>query len=128
MKRSWFWCAIIVISIIEIILIGDGRDLYFEELLSPRIIALLVTLIVFYCVLVLRLKNAGKSGWIAFLCVVVPWAIRQLDLPVALLSFTRFIPPLSTVVIGLLPSVEKHAVYRDDNSSKNVQSKYNDLQ
>lgn len=123
MKRSHFWCVIIIISIIEIILLkvgtGDSNDIS-----GVSAIALLAVTGVLYWALVLRLEDAGLSGWLVLVIFIMTLAkmgivILSKDWSMVLGKMT----PLAVIVIGILPSKSKitQAVQRNDDSSENDQ-------
>lgn len=103
MNRRQFWCTIIAISIIEVLILFVGRDMY-EDLSGLRAIGVLATIGLYYWAVVMRLDDVGVSGWYSLICCIIPPAI---------------------IVIGLLPSKNNHIIRENSNSSENTQSNNN---
>lgn len=78
-----YWTGIIIVWILEVMLLMMGRDMT-QEISTERIIGLLGLLIVYLILIILRLRDAGKSGALVLLCFLIPvFAIYAGALPSA---------------------------------------------
>ncbi len=80
-NRKVYWTGIIIVWVLEVLLLVLGRDTT-KDISAVRLIGLLGLLIVYLRLIMLRLRDAGKSGSLVFLCFIIPiFAIYAGTLP-----------------------------------------------
>lgn len=70
-NKKVYWIGIIIVWILEVMLMMVGRDVT-REISGTRLIGLLVLLVIYLLLIVFRLKDAGKSRAMVFLCFIIP--------------------------------------------------------
>lgn len=70
-NKKVYWIGIIIVWILEVMLMMVGRDVT-REISGTRLIGLLVLLVIYLFLIVLRLKDAGKSKALVLLCFIIP--------------------------------------------------------
>lgn len=70
-NKKVYWIGIIIVWILEVMLLLVGRDMT-TEISVIRMAGLLGLLIVYLILIMLRLKDAGKSGGLVLLCFIIP--------------------------------------------------------
>lgn len=71
LRRGPFWGVIICVWILEVAIFLTGRNKY-GEMSSTGIVFLLALLAVYIGAIMLRLKDAGKSMALVWICTIVP--------------------------------------------------------
>lgn len=69
-NKKVYWIGIIIVWILEVMLLLVGRDMT-TEISVIRMTGLLGLLIVYLILIMLRLKDAGKSGGLVLLCFII---------------------------------------------------------
>lgn len=67
-NKKVYWIGIIIVWILEVMLLLVGRDMTTEI----SVIRMTGLLIVYLILIMLRLKDAGKSGGLVLLCFIIP--------------------------------------------------------
>ncbi|WP_075717354.1 DUF805 domain-containing protein [Roseburia sp. 499] len=71
LRRGPFWCVIICVWILEVVIFLTGRNEH-GEMSGMGIVFLLALLAVYIGAIMLRLKDAGKSMAMVFVCTIIP--------------------------------------------------------
>ena len=73
MNMPLFWLTVVLIWVIQIMLYLVGVDFSKQEVLPTwRLMCLLITLVIWFVAVAFRLRDAGKSPYLAALCIVFP--------------------------------------------------------